>query len=289
MNYNLTDINLIKDLCSRYDFRFSKSLGQNFLTSASILEKICCVCDADKDTAVLEIGPGIGTLTSALAERAGKVAAIEIDKSLIPVLSETLDGHDNIKIINADALKTDLNKLCTEEFTQMKYIVCANLPYYITAEAVEKVLTSRLFSSVTLMLQYEAARRICSNPGDEQYCALSAISDFYAERSIAFSVPADCFYPRPGVGSAVLHLSVRKTLPYPDDKFVLRIINAAFAQRRKTLANALSNNGICSRSFAETALDKCGFAPNVRAEKLTGADFARLAAVFSSLNEESEK
>ena len=284
MNNKLTDIKYVKGLALRYGFRFSKSLGQNFLVRESVLDRTLDVCGADENTAVLEIGPGIGTLTMALASRAGKVVSAEIDKSLIPILEETTAEAENVHILCADALKLDLAKLCEEELSFEKRIVCANLPYYITAQAVEKVLTSRLFGSVTLMLQYEAAKRICSRPGDEQYCALAALADFYCLRSIPFLVPADCFYPQPGVGSAVLHLEVREELPYDDDRYVCRLINAAFAQRRKTMANSLANSGFCTRADAERALAEAGFEANCRAEMLSGEDFARLAACLRNLN-----
>lgn len=281
----LTDKNYLIELCGRFGFRFTKSLGQNFLVSQSVLDRIADTCATDAETGVLEIGPGVGTLSAALAERSGSVVSVEIDKTLIPILEETLGGFSNVKVINCDALKLDLQELCKTELLQERRIVCANLPYYITAQATEMVLSSRLFSGITLMLQYEAARRICACPGDDQYCALAAIADFYSERSIPFLVPANCFYPRPGVGSAVLKLDIREELPYADDKLVLRIINGSFAQRRKTLANSLSNSGFCTRDEAEQALAKCGYPINARAETLSGTDFARLASIFANIRE----
>ena len=273
----LTDVSYVKALTQAHGFRFSRSLGQNFLVRAEILDKTLAVCAPDRDTGVLEIGPGIGTLTQALAEKAGRVAAVELDEKLLPILSETLEGCENVSVTHFDALRLDLPAFCEEFLPTEKRIVCANLPYYITAPAVEKLLSSMLFSSVTLMLQYEAVKRICAKPGDENYCALAALSDFYAERTLAFSVPADCFYPRPGVGSALVHLKSRETPLYPDTDFVLRLIRAAFSQRRKTLANALANSGFCPRAQAEEALASLGFSKDARAETLSGADFARLA------------
>lgn len=274
---NLTDPAYVRELTQAHGFRFTKSLGQNFLVRREILEKTLSVCAPDAETGVLEIGPGIGTLTQALAEKAGRVAAVELDARLLPILAETLSEYDNISITQFDALKLDLPAFCEEKLPTKRRIVCANLPYYITAPAVEKLLASRLFSSVTLMLQYEAVKRICAKPGDENYCALSALADFYAERTLAFSVPADCFYPRPGVGSALIHLAVREPALYPEPDRVLSLIRAAFSQRRKTLANALANSGFCARTQAEDALIACGFARDARAETLSGSDFAYLA------------
>ena len=273
----LTDVSYVKALTQAHGFRFSKSPGQNFLVREDILEKTLAVCRPDRDTGVLEIGPGIGTLTQALAEKAGRVAAVELDEKLLPILADTLSAYDNVSVTHFDALKLDLPAFCTEKLPTARRIVCANLPYYITAPAVEKFLSSMLFSSVTLMLQYEAVRRICAKPGEDNYCALSALSDFYAERALAFSVPADCFYPRPGVGSALVHLAVRETPLYPDTDYVLRLVRAAFSQRRKTLANSLANSGLCPRALAEEALLRLGFPKDARAETLSGADFARLA------------
>ncbi len=276
----LTDLSYVRALVQAHGFHFTKSLGQNFLIREDILEKTLDVCAPDRDTGVLEIGPGIGTLTAALAEKAGCVAAVELDERLLPILAETLADYENVSVTHFDALKLDLPAFCAEKLPAEKRIVCANLPYYITAPAVEKLLSSRLFASVTLMLQYEAVRRICAVPGDENYCALSALADFYAGRKLAFSVPADCFYPRPGVGSALIHLAVRKPELYEDPDFVLRLIRASFSQRRKTLANALANSGFCPRARAEESLEEIGFARGARAETLSGPDFARLAAAL---------
>lgn len=283
MKNNLTDISYIKELSERFGFRFSKSLGQNFLVRDSILDRTLDCCGVDAETGVLEIGPGIGTLTAALASRAGKVVSVEIDKTLIPILAETVGELENVRVIHEDALKLDLSKICETELVFPKRIVCANLPYYITAQAVEKLLESGLFSSVTLMLQYEAAKRICANPGDDAYCALAALADFYCVRTIPFQVPADCFYPQPGVGSALIHLAVRETLAFDDDRYVVRLIRAAFAQRRKTMANSLANAGFCARGLAKDALEACGFARSARAETLSGADFAKLAEKLKNL------
>lgn len=282
MMNDLTNIHDIRELAERHNFRFSKSLGQNFLVRRDILEKTLACCAPDANTGVLEIGPGIGTLTCALASRAGKVAAVEIDRTLIPILEETTGAAENISITQHDALKLDLAAFCEQQLPYPRRIVCANLPYYITAQAVEKLLVSRLFESITLMLQYEAAKRICAAAGDPSYCALSAVTDFYAERRIAFTVPADCFYPQPGVGSALLHLKARAELPYHDAPYTVRLIQAAFSQRRKTMANALANARICSRKAAEEALVSCGFAPNARAELLTAKDFGNIAACLQN-------
>lgn len=276
----LTDVSYVKALTQAHGFRFTKSLGQNFLVREDILEKTLAVCAPDADTGVLEIGPGIGTLTRALAEKAGRVAAVELDEKLLPILSETLADLENVSVTHFDALKLDLPAFCAEKLPTQKRIVCANLPYYITAPAVEKLLASGLFSGVTLMLQYEAVRRICARPGDENYCALSALADFFAERTLAFSVPADCFYPRPGVGSALIRLAVRIPALFPETDYVLRLIRACFAQRRKTLANSLANQGFCSRAQAEDALAALGFPRDARAETLSGPDFARLADIL---------
>lgn len=288
MTNNLTNIQYIKDLAARHNFRFSKSLGQNFLVNPDILDQTLACCKPDPETGVLEIGPGIGTLTAALASRAGKVAAIEIDRTLIPVLEETVGGLGNVHITQKDALKLDLFEFCNAHLPFPRRIVCANLPYYITAAAVEKLLSSQLFDSVTLMLQYEAAKRICSAPGDPSYCALAAVADFYAERRIAFTVPADCFYPQPGVGSALLFLKTRLLSPSIDARYTVRLIQAAFSQRRKTMANALANAGICARDLAEEALLSCGFSQNARAELLTAEDFAKIGAYIQKKREQDK-
>ena len=285
---DLTSPHYIRELAARYAFHFSKSLGQNFLIRSDILDKTLACCMPDIHTGVLEIGPGIGTLTCALAARAGKVAAVEIDRTLIPILQETTGGIGNISIIQHDALKLDFAAFCEAQLPFPRRIVCANLPYYITAQAVEKLLFSQLFESITLMLQYEAAKRICARPGDPSYCALAAVTDFYAERHIAFTVPADCFYPQPGVSSALIFLKSRPCLPYTDARYTVRVIQAAFSQRRKTMANALANARICTRQAAEEALAACGFAQNPRAELLTAQDFANIAAYLQQ-NPEQEK
>ncbi len=275
---DLTSPATVRDIIERHGFAFTKSLGQNFITSRSALDRMLDAAGIDSDTGVLEIGPGIGTLTRELSSRAARVAAVEIDRALIPVLAETLADCANVQVYHQDALALDLPVFCREELPCRKLAACANLPYYITTPAVTMLLESKLFSQVTLLLQREAAERLCARPGDDGYCALSAVVHFYTEPKLLFRVPANCFIPRPKVASAVLSLTpVDRGLSPAVEKMVLTAVRAAFAQRRKTLQNALTAAALCDRDRALAMIRACGFREDIRGEALSADDFVRLA------------
>ncbi len=277
---DLCNIDDIRTVLGRHGFRFSKSLGQNFLTAAWVPARIADSCGADGESCVLEVGPGIGCLTEQLAQRAQKVCAIELDRDLFPVLEETLAHCDNIEIMHGDVLKCDLAEICREKFGGAPVYACANLPYYITTPAISALLASKAFEAITVMVQKEVAERICAPAGTPAYSAFSIYIEYYADAEILFDVPRDCFVPQPKVDSAVIHLTPRDCPPVPvrDEKLFFSLVKAAFGQRRKTLANAL-------RSALGTELGKdgilqlitdCGFDARIRGEKLSLADFAAL-------------
>ena len=265
----------------KYKFNFQKRFGQNFLIDAHILDKIvdgACVGPVD---CVLEIGPGIGTMTQYLAERAKKVIAVEIDKALIPILNDTLSSYNNVTIINDDILKVDINKI-VEEYNEGRPIkVVANLPYYITTPIIMGLFEAHVpLESITIMVQKEVADRMQVGPGTKDYGALSLAVQYYSKPEIIATVSPDCFIPRPNVGSAVIRLSRYTDPPIqvnnPDHMF--KVIRASFNQRRKTLANALTNGGIgVTRDQVTDCLEKMGLDVNIRGEKLTLEQFARLS------------
>ncbi|MBQ3372239.1 MAG: 16S rRNA (adenine(1518)-N(6)/adenine(1519)-N(6))-dimethyltransferase RsmA [Oscillospiraceae bacterium] len=277
---NLTDYNQIKDLLTRHGFRFSKSMGQNFLTASWVPEKIAESARLDASTAVLEIGPGIGCLTVELSRRAGKVLSVELDRSLMPVLSETLAGCDNTEILFADVLKIDLPAIVQQEFAPLRPVVCANLPYNITSPVLTKLVTSGLFDTITVMIQREVARRICAGPGESDYSAFGILMQWYTEPEILFDVSPGCFIPQPKVTSSVIRLTRRAVPPVTvqDEEQMFSLVRAAFNQRRKTLVNALAS-GLprLSKEEAGAAVLSCGFDPRIRGEALSLADFARLS------------
>ena len=277
---NLTDYNQIRDLLAHHGFRFSKSMGQNFLTAAWIPEKIAESAGLDDQTAVLEIGPGIGCLTVELSRRAGKVLSVELDRSLMPVLAETLAGCENTEILFADVLKTDLEKIVQEDFASYRPVVCANLPYNVTSPVLTKLVTSRLFETVTVMIQREVARRICAGPGEKDYSAFGILLQWYTKPEILFDVPPSCFLPQPKVTSSVIRLCRRAEPPAQvrDEKLFFDLVRAAFNQRRKTLVNALSSAfPRIEKGMLEEAVVSCGFDSRIRGEALSIADFARLS------------
>ena len=276
----LTDINDIKKLLSEEGFRFSKSMGQNFLTAAWVPERIAEEANLDEGTGVLEIGPGIGCLTEQLSMRAGKVLALELDRSLKPVLKRTLSGRDNVEIVFADAMKTDIPALCLDRFGEMRRCACANLPYNITSPIITTLLEARCFDSVTVMIQREVARRICARPGTVDYSSFSVLVQWYAEPKMLFDVSPECFIPQPKVTSTVLRLDCRKEPPVSvkSERIFFRTVRGAFAVRRKTLLNALSS------AFAELNKDElrniiisCGFDEKIRGETLGIGDFAKIS------------
>ena len=281
------------EVIQKYGFNFQKKYGQNFLIDANILDKIIDSAEITKEDCVLEIGPGIGTMTQYLAESAGEVVAVEIDKNLIPILEETLKGYENVSIVNEDILKVDLNRLVKERNEGKPIKVVANLPYYITTPIIMGLFESRVpLSSITIMVQKEVADRMQVGPGTKDYGALSLAVQYYARPEIMLNVPPTCFMPRPNVGSAVIRLTRFEEPPVKtdDERKMFSIIRAAFNQRRKTLVNALANglsyadkDGMMihvSRQEVSMALDQMGLSQTIRGEALTLAQFARLSDLF---------
>lgn len=274
------------DIIKKYDFTFQKRYGQNFLIDEHVLDKIIGAAEITKDDFVIEIGPGIGTMTQYLAEQSWKTCAIEIDKELIPILSDTLKPYDNVEIINADVMKCDLASLIDEKSEGHSVKVVANLPYYITTPIIMYLLENHLpISSVTVMVQKEVAQRMQCGPGSKEYGALSLAVQYYADAYIAAYVPPNCFIPRPKVGSAVIRLTVYNSSPVEvsDEKLMFSLIRGAFNQRRKTLVNAISNFEDLSFTKDEisTALKKLNFSETIRGEALSLNDFALLANTLS--------
>lgn len=276
----LSNIGTIKDIMNRYGFSFSKSLGQNFLINPSVCPRIAQMGGARPGVGVIEIGTGIGVLTCELAQRADKVVCIELDSRLMPVLDETLAEFDNVKVINDDVLRVDLPALIEEEFAGMPVAVCANLPYYITSPIIMSLLEQRLpIDSITVMVQKEAAVRICASPGSRECGALSLAVSYYSEPKQLFSVSRGSFMPAPDVDSAVIRLDVRQrpAIQVPDEKALFAVIKAGFSQRRKTIYNALASGlGLPKETVAQT-LARAGVNPQARAERLTLEDFGRIS------------
>ena len=274
---------------NRYEFAFQKKFGQNFLIDQGIVEKIVREAGVTKDDFVLEIGPGIGTMTQILCENAREVAAVEIDRKLIPILNDTLSEYDNVTIINDDILKVDINKLAEEKNGGRQIKVVANLPYYITTPIIMGLFESHVpLDSITIMVQKEVADRMQTGPGSKDYGALSLAVQFYAKPEIVVNVPPECFMPRPNVGSAVIRLKRHETRPVDvkDEKLMFRIIRASFNQRRKTLANGLNNSpeiGYTKEQIA-AAIEELGRGASIRGEALTLEEFARLSNIFSSMS-----
>ena len=267
---------------NKYNFMFRKKFGQNFLIDASVVEEIIGAAGIGEEDTVLEIGPGIGTMTQYLAERAGRVIAVEIDRALIPILEDTLSAYDNVRVINDDILKVDLNRLSEEENGGRPIKVVANLPYYITTPIIMALLEKEVpLESITIMVQKEVAERMKTGPGSKDYGALSLAVQYYAEPVIVTEVPPHCFMPRPGVSSMVIRLDRYKEPPVtpkdPDKMF--KLIRASFNHRRKTLSNGLSTDpslGL-SRERVTEALEKMGLPVDIRGEKLDLAQFAELS------------
>lgn len=274
------------EVIQKHGFDFQKKFGQNFLIDSHVLNKIIDAAEITKDDFVLEIGPGIGTMTQYLAEAAREVTAVEIDRNLIPILKETLSAYDNVTVINQDVLKLDIAALAQEKNEGKPIKVVANLPYYITTPIIMGLFESHVpISSITVMVQKEVAMRMQAGPGTKDYGALSLAVQFYAEPYIAANVPPNCFIPRPNVGSAVIRLKSYQEPPVKvkDEKLLFALIRASFNQRRKTLVNGLKNSSELQFTKEEIleALGKCGFNENVRGEALTLAQFAALADVLT--------
>ena len=270
------------EVLQKYNFSFQKKFGQNLLIDTHVLDKIIQSANITKDDMVLEIGPGIGTMTQYLAQAAGKVIAVEIDKNLIPILEDTLSGYDNVRVINEDVLKLDLKKLADEENNGKPVKVVANLPYYITTPIIMGLFENEVpVESITVMVQKEVADRMQTGPGNKDYGALSLAVQYYADPYIVANVPPNCFMPRPKVGSAVIRLTRHAEPPVEveDEKLMFDIIRASFNQRRKTLAIGLKNAGIWDlpKEVIAEAIETLGKGASVRGEALSLEEFARLS------------
>lgn len=277
------------EILQKYDFSFQKKFGQNFLIDTHVLDKIISAAHITKEDMVLEIGPGIGTMTQYLAEAAGKVIAVEIDRNLIPILEDTLSEYNNVRVINEDVLKLDLRKLADEENGGKAIKVVANLPYYITTPIIMGLFENHVpVESITVMVQKEVADRMQTGPGNKDYGALSLAVRYYAEPYIVANVPPNCFMPRPKVGSAVIRLTRHEKPPVEvkDEKLMFDIIRASFNQRRKTLANGLNNSDkiTCSKEIITKAIEKLGKGASVRGEALSLQEFAKLSNDIFELN-----
>lgn len=280
----LSDIGTIKEILTKYGFSFSKALGQNFLINPSVCPRMAEMGGAKEGVGVIEIGPGIGVLTYELAKRADKVVAIELDKRLLPMLDETLEEFENVKIINDDVLKIDLHKLIENEFQGLDVVVCANLPYYITSPVIMKLLEDRLpVKSITVMVQKEAADRLCAELGTRQTGAVTVAVNYYAKAELLFKVSSGSFMPPPKVDSAVIRLDVydEPVVKVDSEEILFKVIKAAFAQRRKTLLNSLSNSLYYSKEQILQALGDAEISQTARAEQLKLEDFA---AISNQLN-----
>ncbi len=274
------------EVLQKYNFNFQKKFGQNFLIDTHVLDKIISAADITKDDMVLEIGPGIGTMTQYLAEAAGKVVAVEIDKNLIPILEDTLSGYDNVRVINEDVMKLDIPKLAKEENEGRPIKVVANLPYYITTPIIMGLFERHVpLHSITVMVQKEVADRMQTGPGNKDYGALSLAVQYYAKPYIVANVPPNCFMPRPKVGSAVIRLTCHEEPPVEveDEKLMFDIIRASFNQRRKTLVNGLNNSNLFDfpKEKILAAVESLGKGVSIRGEALSLEEFAALSNFLS--------
>lgn len=271
---------IMRALLAEYGFHFSKSKGQNFLTQRWVPQRIAEESEIDGSCGVLEVGPGFGPLTQELCLRAGKVVALEVDTTLQPVLKTTVGEFQNLEILFCDALKADLPALVREKFGEKKPLACANLPYYITSPVLTKLLESKCFDAITVMVQKEVAQRICSKPGSSDYSAFTILCNYHAEPEFLFEVPASCFMPQPKVTSAVVRLKTRKTpvAEIAEEALFFRTVRASFAMRRKTLLNGLSAGfGEFGREALTEILQGVGISPSVRGETLGIPEFAAIS------------
>lgn len=280
-------MNDIKALLGRHGFRFSKSMGQNFLIDGQIPRDIAAASGADASCGVLEIGPGIGPLTVELAQLAGKVVAVELDRDLLPILAETLAPYGNTEIVSGDIMKLELDALLAEKLGGLTAVACANLPYNITTPAITALLECGRFSTITVMIQREVAARICALPGSPDYGAFSVFCQYHAETERLFDVGPECFLPAPKVTSSVIRLVPRSSPPpeVEDEALFFRVVRASFAQRRKTLLNGLSAafGGQVDKDTLRQLIEDCGLPVGVRGERLGIPAFAALAARLSPL------
>lgn len=288
---NLSNIGVVKDILARHGFSFSKGLGQNFLINPTVCPKMAEQGNAQPGWGIIEIGAGFGVLTAQLAQRADKVVCIEIDQRLLPILAETLGEFNNIKIINQDVLKVDLNSLIAQEFPNMPVAICANLPYYITSPIIMKILEDKLpITSLTVMVQKEAAQRICAQPGTREVGAVSIAVQYYAQPQILFPVSRGSFMPSPDVDSAVIRLDIR---PQPlvqvaKEEDFFRVVKGAFSQRRKTLSNTLSSSFGLPKAQTARWLEEAGVSASLRAEQLSMEQFAQIANAYTALYDTKE-
>ena len=283
---DLCNINDIKALLARHGFRFSKSMGQNFLIEGWVPRDIAEASGAAPGCGVLEVGPGIGPLTRELSLRAERVVSVELDRSLFPILAETLADRPNAEICPGDILKTDIPALVREKFQGLTPLACANLPYNITSPAITALLEAKCFSAITVMIQREVARRICAPPGSPDYGAFSVFCQYHAHTELLFDVPPDCFLPAPKVTSAVIRLVPRSAPPQNlvDESFFFQVVRASFAQRRKTLLNGLSSafGSRLSKDALRGAIESAGLPADIRGERLGIPEFATLASALQN-------
>lgn len=279
---DLYKLSVIKEICDKFGFSFSKSFGQNFLTDRNILEKIVEVSAVDKDYGVIEIGPGFGVLTMFLLEKAGKVVSIEIDKRLKEVLDYTLSEYDNFEFVQSDALKIDLKKLIEEKFPQKKIVVVANLPYYVTTPIITKLLESDLdLESITIMVQKEVAQRLIADENSKDNSSISLFVKYYADANIAFNVSRNVFVPAPNVDSAVVNMRLKKE-NFEYEKTMFKLIKNGFENRRKTILNSFCKSGIEKEKIIKV-LEKLSIDTRTRAEKLSLEDFKNIAREYENL------
>ena len=284
---NLCNINEIKALLGHHGFRFSKSMGQNFLIEEWVPSDIAYASGAKEDCGVLEVGPGIGPLTQQLAKRADKVVSVELDKSLLPILAETMGGCDNFELVSGDILKTNIPALVAEKFAGLTPLACANLPYNITSPAITALIEANCFQAITVMIQREVAQRICAKPGTSDYGAFSVYCQYHTDPELLFEVPPSCFIPAPKVTSAVLRMVPKdKPAEVDDEAHFFKVVKASFAQRRKQLINGLitSFGNKLSREQLAQAIADCGLPADIRGEKLGIAEFAALSKAIRNLD-----
>ena len=276
----------VKELLNKHDIKSLKQLGQNFLIDAGIQEKIVRQSGLDNKCGVLEVGPGLGALTTVLCRTVGHVTAVEIDKRLLPLLNDILSGCTNIDVIQGDILKLDLNELVASKMSGFSHHVCANLPYNITSPALAAFIDSDIFETITVMIQKEVAERICARPGTSEYGAFTVFVNYYTSPRHLFDVPPECFYPRPAVTSSVISLEKLKERPLSraDEKRLFHVVRAAFSQRRKTLVNALyaSFGSSISKDEISDIVNSCGHDVRIRGERLNIEEFVKLSAFFPS-------
>ena len=285
---DLCDRNDIQALLARHGFRFSKALGQNFLIEGWVAEDIAAASGADAGTGVVEVGPGIGSLTTQLARRAGKVVSVELDRRLYPVLGETMAPYENFTLVEGDVMQLSLPALVQEHLGSLRPVLCANLPYNITTPFLTACVESHCFDSLTVLIQKEVAQRICAAPGTADYGAFTLLMQYYTEPELLFTVPNTCFLPMPKVTSAVIRCITREKPPVAvqSEAMLWRTVKAGFALRRKTLANSLQTGFPLSKQELTQIIASCGLPGDIRGERLCLADYARLAdALYAATDE----